>query len=290
MMDRDLRVYCQSQGGIVTGTVFHDINRNGIYEPDLGETPFKPRKDENALTISLVDCSPDDSTTCDYEESAMHRDGRRFPLNPDGSGNYSFECQDCYGQYKLQIANLIYWSKYLEDDVFEGEVYLGVNHDDDWATSPLKYGTNRENSEYFLDPDMNGIIRNNFNPNGETECFDMFSDMDTLDPYVQVIDWGIYYASDISPLERGAQSGNVTESPSVLQSKMPTKNPIASPTGSPVQPRKPSFQLRAENWRIRRKPRWKSMKTKVTGLDRWRQNKRRRRRFPIANNLQTGDD
>lgn len=210
-LPRSLRVYCQQQGGLVVGTVFHDADRNGVYDPDQGETPFRPRRAGDRLTVALVDCDPpadddgggdgENSFTCDLEPTPLYRDSRRFEVDAV-DGTFSFDCFDCYGRYKLQMAYDTYASDYFDDDAaFDDDApVLSVSHDDDWATSSARHGGTREGSgSPTLRPDpaaAGATLRNNFFENGETACFDMYGDLDTLRPYAQVIDWGLYYASD----------------------------------------------------------------------------------------------
>lgn len=223
------------------GTVFHDLNRNGIYEPHFGEVPFTPRRDKDSLTINLIDCTEDDSYTCDifpYSLDPMYSSLREFKLFPDESGKYSFDCSDCYGEYKLKLAQPVYFSDYYDDDMYDGMLFSVPPHDEAWRTSEFKYGNTREGSESgTIDPNLSGIIRNNFNANGETECFTMFGDLVSLVPKVQVIDWGIYFTDDENNESDDTTTGGAffTSIPSVTFTVPPSQNPVNSPSQKPTK-------------------------------------------------------
>lgn len=182
-----MSIFCQSQGGAIFGKVFLDFNRNGIFEPDLGEMPFP-----HPVSIALHDFDPCD-LGCDHRGSfccqpeLQNEDdyvrtlcgAQIITATPESAGDYSFLCADCFGSYYLQLH---------EDQVEEST---------SWKTSPVKIGSYRDGWTLSTNPNTTGIPRNNFDSNtGASDTFFMSSDLTTLQPNRQVIDLGIYIEDD----------------------------------------------------------------------------------------------
>ena len=185
-----MSVYCQSQGGAVYGKVFHDKNLDGIYQPQFGETGFN----SSELQLHLVDCNPS-SISCDwYNYSSPWYDVfRTFPISQPGTeengdsnhcpdaengGCFEFVCPDCYGSYKLVLSSTI-------DPEEHG-----------WSTSLFQVGDYREGwTEISTSPNVTDNVHNNF-VNFESTCFDMYSNMSSLEPFEVVLDLGISLQED----------------------------------------------------------------------------------------------
>jgi len=178
-----------SKGGAVYGKVFHDANRNGVF--DFGETGFHSPNQQ--VLLELVDCSPF-SINCDeydYGDNVNFRrrtvsaslpgeTGRSSRHCPDteSGGCFEFVCPDCFGQYQLVLSRLI-------DPEVEG-----------WKNSPVKIGGFREGWALSPEPPCSCDVHNNFE-NFRSQCFSMFNDLNRQEPFEVVLDLGIYFDREI---------------------------------------------------------------------------------------------